>query len=163
MTVTEQRIVNGGFEDWPDPTVGWTAVASEDCLFLIWPYYHSGSWSAVMVSFVGVPYLTQDINFTNVNELSFWYDHYGIGFFVAIDDTLIDYYDAMGDWSQVTIDVSGYSGTHTLKFGLAFGSEDGDVFVFIDDVSAYSERTYWYDINTPKNVLGRRGNKTNRM
>ncbi len=153
--MSEERIVNGGFEDGD---VGWDAVLSEDCLFMVWPIYvHSGEWSCVIVSFIGSPLLTQKVDFTNVNTLSFWYDHYGMGFFVGIDETLIDYYDPTGDWTYVTIDVSEYSGIHTLTFGLVFGDEEGGIFVFLDDISAIAEPKYWYETNfEPKGYIGQR-------
>jgi hypothetical protein len=151
----EERIVNGGFES-EIYGEGWTPVGSADCLFLIWPIWiHSGVLSCVIVSFEGSPMLTQEVNFTNVNNLSFWYDHYGMGFFVAIDETVIETYGETWEWTQSTIDVSEYSGVHTLTFGLTFGSEDGDIYVFLDDISAIADVKYWYENGIGVNYIGR--------
>ena len=155
--MTEQHITNGGFES-EEYGEGWDATG-DDCLFLIWPIYiHSGGWSCVIVSFSGPALLTQDVDFTNVNNLSFWYDHYGWGFFVAIDETIVSTPEVLGEWTQVTVDVSEYSGVHTLTFGLIMGSEDGDVFVFLDDISAIADKKYWYEYGAGVKYMGRKGN-----
>jgi hypothetical protein len=154
MSHSEQRIINGGFED-ADLGYGWEIVPSEDCDFIIWPIgVHSGGWGCVVVSYVGSPAITQQVSFKDVNTLTFWYDIWGDGLQVFIDDALLGTYDWEYDgWKYVSLDVSSYTGIKTLKFGLAYGLEGGNA-VFLDDISAYAEPTYWYETYEPKGHIG---------
>ena len=140
---TSERVTNGGFENgetgWVDTGNAWT-VQSET--------KHSGSYAGYLDKYngeddgyaVGDGYaLSQQIDLTNVDQLSLWYYlTYGEGPFptlkVAIGSTVAGSYITTESWEQAVIDTSSYTGTHTISF---YGSDDegvGDI--YIDDITA---------------------------
>jgi hypothetical protein len=136
----EERIQNGGFEDVSG--VPWAAEGSGTGTMIIFPFApHGGTFHLICDPDPGDMWaVTQLVNFTNVNTVTFW-QGLADGLRVYLDDILLGTYEsAVWDWVRHDIDTRGYTGTKTLKF--AFGDTEWS---FLDDISAYSEPKYWYD------------------
>ena len=134
---TSERVTNGGFENgetgWVDTDNAWTVQSGTR---------HSGSYAEHfgMYDGVGDGYtLSQQIDLTNVDQLSLWYYLVEGGgphptLKVAIGSTVAGSYTMTESWEQAVIDTSSYTGTHTISF---YGScDDGFGDIYIDDISA---------------------------
>jgi hypothetical protein len=156
MPFTEQRIVNGGFEELTD---GWDSVGTGTGNLLVFPFTpHTGFIHLICDPDEGDTWgITQTVKFTDVDELTFW-QGLAQGLMVYIDDELVGTYDSTLEWTEQTVDVSGYTGNCVLKF--LFGDSEWS---FLDDISAFAERDYWYDTpptinkNTVWNIRKKRG------
>ena len=125
----EERVTNGGFEDGLN---GWTYSGSP-----AWTtttiYKHGGTSSAYNNYFYGQN-LSQSIDLTDVNNLSLWFKTEN-GLSVKVKLNGVEVYQSLYDtwpWTNINIDVSLYSGSHTLSFDVG----NGDSNLYIDDVSA---------------------------
>ncbi|MBT8508662.1 hypothetical protein AZH53_09620 [Methanomicrobiaceae archaeon CYW5] len=130
-------VVNGGFED---DLTGWTSAGvTADT-----SSQHSGIKSAQLQSTKGTPpsYLEQDLNLTGIDQLSYFYEVSAEGgvsrLDVSIDSTVeATYSSSTFPWSQETLDVSSYTGVHTLRFEAITGTNKKDTITAnVDDVSA---------------------------
>ena len=93
-----------------------------------------------MYNGVGDDYaLSQQIDLTNVDQLSLWYylsEREGPSptLKVAIGSTVAGSYTTIKSWEHAVIDTSSYTGTHTVSF---YGSDDNGVGdIYIDDITA---------------------------
>jgi len=126
------KIINGGFET--SDFTGWLINTS----WSVSPLWHyEGAFCAVGS---GTDPLSQDIDLTDVHFLS-WKD-YSIGgwagYTVYIDANMVHSgVTTPGAWVSRSIDVSGYTGIHTLSF---IRSALPGAIVMIDGVSAYTAR-----------------------
>lgn len=150
--MSEERILNGGFEDFTDH---WTGLGTGTGTLIPWflaPY--EGALHLLCVPDVGDTWgISQLVNFTNVNNLTF-YMMFGEGLEVYIDDTLLTTLSSVGAaYVLQTIDVSGRKGIHTLKF--LFGDS---YWTLLDNISAITtDPKYWYESFIGKNYLWKRG------
>jgi len=156
--MSEERILNGGFEDWTDH---WTGIGDGTGALLPWIIApHTGTVHALCAPDPGDTWgITQSVNFTNVNTLTFWQYMGGSGLRVYIDDTLLGTYPSVGmAYYQQKVDVSGRKGVHILRFLFA-----DDEWTFLDDISALADKKYWYELSSGQNAIMRRGDKHCRL
>lgn len=152
---TQEQVTNGGFSSG---LTGWTTGTNvgDDGFAQVAPYGsggQSGGYANLWVTCEGVyggwanSELTQSVDLTGVSTLTYYvycdsYDHKGVSgtnrFSVYIDGTQIStttspqFFDT---WTQESIDVSAYSGAHTITF-YASTSGGGYLSFNIDTVSA---------------------------
>lgn len=129
----EELITNGTFET--GSSTGWT-ITAEGSWYSTNPTTsspHSGLYSLRLEFYDGSITCSQSIDLTNVDEIHFWYYFLYGGYNFRIDSTdkatLVD----AGDWTEVIIDTSSYSGVHTIEF---YSTDSDDSGIRIDDVSA---------------------------
>jgi prepilin-type N-terminal cleavage/methylation domain-containing protein len=131
----EERVTNGGFET--GNTSGWTAD-SYIYEFIVGTESPSPHGGIYRLFFRGDGEVYQNIDFTNVDKISFWYQ-YELGeaspaFYYKIGSNpivLIANY-CVSSWTKLEIDVSMYSGVQRFSF---LGGE-GESLVWLDDIGA---------------------------
>ena len=134
-SVGEERVANGDFET--SDLTGWTVIDNG------WETLIGGRSASMYSAMSSVPgaELTQAIDLTDVNALTFWYYApsdigEGTGVSVKIDGTTVySGGNALGAWTQASIDTSAYTGTHTVSF---FYTNENAYEVALDDISATS-------------------------
>lgn len=151
VSASEQRIANGGFET--GNLQGWnTSGGYIEVLSGSWAQ-HSGIYSVRIYPMIGtVSILSQNVDLTGVSEISFYgCGYFGSGGYVLIgNDVVKNIPNTYPSWQYYTIDVSSYTGIHTLKF-----CADLNNYVLIDSVSAFGTPA-------PTNNLYFDGQTTNR-
>jgi len=147
----ENRVTNGDFET--GDLTGWGVYnqgAFDSDVSVGSSYAHSGNYGCRLYGEGGDVDINQSVNFTNVDTLSFYYKiNYvllGLGdakFEVYIDsDCVFNLTNpSTTNWIYKEINVSGYSGTHTLKFKVdayydPWYNKGTELEVFLDDVEA---------------------------
>lgn len=152
--VATEQVVNGSFENELE---GWSVDPTYTGEYWIWQHWEGPTWwideeqSAFYASggsgeplFPDVQGVWQSIDLTGVDTLSFllnvglqFWDEFHPQFVVLIDGTtVLSLVDLWDDTSRHEIDVSGYTGVHTVKFGLKFNNGNG--WMCLREVSAMS-------------------------
>lgn len=127
-------VANGGFEK--GTTEGWNA----DNWQVVAGTEHGGTFAAfVPMEYSNDYYISQSVDFTGVDTLTFWYlltgDEEGNpGVSCEIDNVNVFAGFEKEQWAQGTVDTSSYTGIHTISFFVGSGVKD----LYIDDVSAMS-------------------------
>lgn len=136
-----QQITNGGFET----TGGWSAISNGGQSYHSTSSPHTGTYCLMMYVDEDSDYtFYQNVNFTDVSTLTFWdrrnYDAISEPnyFAVYIDtDCVWSSTTESPSWTMQSVDVSSYSGVHTLKFFIQLGQGYG-LDWRLDDISALS-------------------------
>ncbi|ETA69515.1 hypothetical protein MettiDRAFT_3017 [Methanolobus tindarius DSM 2278] len=139
-------ITNGGFET--GDLTGWSTFGTYT------PMANTnsnqiGSYCLLMNNPSGDAGITQVVDLTNVDGLSFYYTtsySWGSGYFrIYIDSDVVYNVTTLDSWSQETIDLSSYSGSHTLKVVTNNRRLYADEFVLVEgepDAIYWDESSY---------------------
>jgi PKD repeat protein len=128
--VSAEQITNGGFEI--GNMSGWTiyGAAINDTV-----EKHAGTYSGKLPDWYYYTNISQNVDFTNVNNITFWTYHFGTGMTLQVDsDVVYTFSSTHTEWTYVSVAISPYSGTHKLTIT---GNQDNNF--WIDDISALSE------------------------
>jgi len=147
----ENRVTNGDFET--GDLTGWTADGTNGVtgIEVGTDYAHNGTYGCKIPASGDRTWrsIKQDVDLTDVDKLEFWYWSDGTSsnapFMLLIDGS--EKWSTYGDhdWTYVEIDVSSYSGEHTIEFQSVSGLNQGEgIGVYLDDVVA--ETVEYYDI-----------------
>ncbi|KQC05827.1 MAG: hypothetical protein APR53_01950 [Methanoculleus sp. SDB] len=138
--IKTNQVVNGGFET--GDLAGWTSLNAAASTSV----KNSGIYSAKLTAPAsGSAYIEQDIDLTDVSTLSFWRKSYGFTdryLQVMIDGTGVAHYPDASTITRVEkIDVSGYSGVHTVRFTAVCDASAGLFTVYLDDAEDFGPGT----------------------
>ncbi len=141
--IKTDRIVNGGFETLPFPS-GWTAMGDVTSTTT----KESGTYGAKLVGRLNQPAnISQQVDLTGVSTLRFWrkvFSGQERYFEVLIDGEGVAYVNDAGGTATVdVIDVSGYTGTHTLTFQAVctFDQAGSITTAYLDNIDALTSGT----------------------
>jgi hypothetical protein len=130
------KIVNGGFET--GTISGWSKYEdSGTSVSISGSYYHTGIYGVRFdtPSIGKTCYIYQDVDLTGVSTLEVWGLYGYNGGFITIDsDIKQSGLDDGATWTKHSVDVSSYSGVHTIKIGQVNTTGSGSAWV-ADDVS----------------------------
>jgi hypothetical protein len=110
-------IINGGFET--GNSNGWTKTGSYAYADIMGAGKYSGSYGAIIYCEYGTGTFYQTVDLTNVSQLSFWSKNgTGHSFKIDSDVKIANLYTS--SWTQHIIDVSSYSGSHSITFSFDY-------------------------------------------
>jgi len=140
--VKTSRITNGGFET--GGLSGWTAVNAATAT----NQKKSGTYSAKLTAPAGTmtnASISQDVDLTDLTALGFWrrtVGYSGAYLQVMLDGRLIaNYTETVTTTKDETLDISGYSGTHTLLFNAVNTKTGASYAVYLDDITGFAPGT----------------------
>ncbi len=138
FTATMNTVTNPGFES--GTLSGWAQSNASVANTIA----HTGIYSAKLYSAKGsVSYIQQSLDLTNIDQITYYYriDQAATGYLdVYIDSTKVTTFSTVAPWTAGTIDVSSYSGTHTIRFSARSGtSKTNKITAYIDDAAALRE------------------------
>lgn len=138
FTAEMNSITNPGFET--GTLSGWSQSGAS----LVNTIANSGTYSAKLYSAKGsISYIQQSVDLTGIDQITYYYriDQVSSGFLdVYIDTTKVGSYSTITGWTKMTLDVSTYTGTHTIKFNARSGTnKQNKITAYVDDVVALKE------------------------
>lgn len=143
-----EEITNGGFET--GDLTGWSKYERTGGYVDIITDAHSGIYSlevnVISDSNEELAYIAQSVDLTDVDSLTFWYMYeffeeipvsYEWSVWIDNRTKIASGTDDVLSWTYKSIDVSAYSGSHTIKFqSRAYDDGYGDSYFYVDDISA---------------------------